>query len=393
MTNSDLINKKVLFALFLVHFSGDFFQSFTKPLLPVLATKFSLTLTQVGLIGGLSMLTAFFIQPIFGYLSDFHSRRIFALFGVMLGAVFIPLVGIASGYGFILMFICLGSMGSAIFHPSAAGMVLLYTPRHAGLSMSIFGMGGTVAFAIGPLVLAGFVTLFGLDRLPYTTLIGLLFLPILMVLLPTSEKSAHKNHTLLKTLKDSLGDVWKSIMVIWILAFTRALLEQTSFTFFPILFASEGYSLISIGSIISLFTVGGSISSLACGHMADRFGFKPVYYFSFALSSPSLYLFVQSVGWLTYVFSFLSGFFVFATLFPSVALAQKVAPKSRSLVSSLIMGLAMGTGGILMPFIGKLADAYGIRAILNCIALMPFLMLIFVRYLPDPKETMDSQVN
>ncbi|MFC1798874.1 MFS transporter [Thermodesulfobacteriota bacterium] len=385
MVNIEPSNKKFIFALFLVHFSGDFFQSFVKPLLPVLATKFSLTLTQVGMIGGLSMLTAFFIQPVFGYLADRHNPRFIALAGVVFGAICIPLVGIASGYGFILIFIGIGSMGSAMFHPSAAGMVSLYTGRHAGLSMSLFGMGGTIAFAIGPVVLAWYVTLFGLERLPYFTLFGLLFIPILITLLPIPQKTAVKEHTFFITLRESLGNVWKPIMIIWALAFTRALLEQATFTFIPMLFSAEGYSLMSIGTIVSLFTVGGSISSLACGHLVDRFGFKPVYYFSFAFSTPSLYLFVHSADWLAYALSFLSGFFIFGTLFPAVALAQKVASKSRSLVSSLIMGLAMGTGGILMPFIGRLADNFGIRPVLSCIALIPFLMLVFVRYLPDPR--------
>jgi len=67
-----------------------------------------------------------------------------------------------------------------------------------------------------------------------------------------------------------------------------------------------------------------------------------------------------------------------------LALAQKVAPENRSLVSSLIMGLAMGTGGILMPFIGRFADAFGIRTVLTFITLIPFAMLIIIRHLPDP---------
>lgn len=311
MANIDSINRKAIFALFLVHFSGDFFQSFVKPLLPVLATKFSLTLTQVGMIGGLSMLAAFFIQPIFGYLAD------------------------------------------------------CYRPR-------------TIALTV-------YVTLLGLERLPYITLLGLLVFPFLMTLIPASEKSVIKEHTFFSTLRDSLGNVWRPILLIWTLAFTRALLEQATLTFIPMLFASEGHSLVSIGAVISLFTIGGSISSLICGHLVDRFGFRPIYFFSFALSPPCLYLFVHSSGWLTYAFAFVAGFIILATLFPAVALAQKVAPRSRSLVSSIIMGLTMGIGGILMPFIGSLADVFGVRPVLSGIALIPFGVLIFIRYLPDPR--------
>jgi len=385
MADTDPINKKVIFSLFLVHFSGDFFQSFVKPLLPVLATKFSLTLTQVGMIGGLSMLTAFFIQPIFGYLADCYRPRTIALTGLLVASICIPLVGTASGYGFVLAFIGFGSIGSAMYHPSAAGMVSRYTDRHAGLSMSLFGLGGTLGFTIGPLFLTVYVTLFGLERLPYTTLLGLLVFPFLMTLIPPSEKPVLKEHTFFSTLRDSLGNVWKPIVLIWALAFIRALTEQVTITFIPMLFASEGYSLVSIGTIISLFTIGGSISSLICGHLVDRFGFRPIYFFSFALSPPCLYLFVHSSGWLTYAFSFVAGFIILATLFPAVALAQKVAPRGRSLVSSIVMGLTMGLGGILLPFIGRLADVFGVRPVLSGIALLPFVMLIFIRYLPDSR--------
>ena len=74
-------------------------------------------------------------------------------------------------------------------------------------------------------------------------------------------------------------------------------------------------------------------------------------------------------------------------MFPSVALAQQVAPQNKSLVSSIIMGLTLGTGGILMPLAGKLADIFSMRPVLIFVAIIPFLMLIFIRYLPEPAKT------
>ncbi|MEX1329441.1 MAG: MFS transporter, partial [Desulfobacterales bacterium] len=100
--------------------------------------------------------------------------------------------------------------------------------------------------------------------------------------------------------------------------------------------------------------------------------------------SPCILLFIHGSGWKLYALAFLSGFLLLATLFPAVALAQKIAPKGRSLVSSIVMGLALGTAGILMPLAGMMADAFGIRAILRCIAFIPMAALIFVCYLPEP---------
>lgn len=381
------INKKVIFALFLIHFIGDFFQSFIRPMLPVLAEKFSLNLTQVGMITGIATFMAFLIQPFFGYLADRYRTRVVLLIGSFVGAICIPLVGIAPYFGIVLLLIGMGSISSAIYHPTAAGMVSTYAGRRTGLSMSIFGLGGTLGFTLGPIVFAGYITLWGLQRLPYLTLLGLAVFMLLFVLIPSSDNKGPTQKDFLGSLRESIGEVWKPVLMIWAIAFSRAFVEQAVLTFIPILTASEGHSLVSVGGMLSLFTVGGSVSAIVCGHLVDRIGFKPVYFFSFALSPPCILLFIHGSGWKLYPFAFLSGFLLLATLFPALALAQKIAPKGRSLVSSIVMGLALGTAGILMPLAGMMADAFGIRRVLSCIALVPLAALVLIYHLPEPGDS------
>lgn len=387
MNDTTAINKKAIFALFLVHFSGDFYLSFVRPLLPVLADKFSLNLTQVGMITAVSTLMAFLIQPVFGFLADRYRPRQILLISSLVGAVCIPLVGVVPAFGFVLLLIGLGSIGSAVYHPTAAGLVSVYAGYHSGFSMSLFGLGGTLGFTLGPIVAASFVMVYGLDRLPVTILFGLLVFLCLTVLLPPTEGGGSKKNESLSAIGKEIGRVWKPIALIWILAVSRGFAEQAGQTFIPVLYANEGHSLVSVGAVLSLFTVGGAMSALVCGHMVDRIGFKPVYYFSFALSSPFLLLFIHGTGWWVYPLAFISGFLMLATLFPGVVLAQQIAPNNRSLVSSIVMGFAMGTSGVLMPLAGRLADAFGIRPVLSVIAMIPFAALIAVRFLPEPERT------
>ncbi len=386
MTHSAEINKKAIFALFLVHFSGDFYLSFVRPLLPVLAEKFSLNLTQVGVITAVMTLMAFLIQPVFGFFADRYQPRQILLISALVGAVCIPLAGVAPAFAVVLVLIGLGSISSAIYHPTAAGMVPVFAGQHAGFSISIFGLGGTLGFTLGPIVAASFVSLYGLNRLPATTLFGFLVFFCLMVLIPAPDVDASQKNESLGSIRETIGKVWRPVALIWILAVSRGFVEQAGQTFIPVLYASEGHSLVTVGAVISLFTVGGSLSALVCGHLVDRIGFKPVYYFSFALSSPFLLLFIHGTGGWVYPLAFISGFLMLATLFPGVALAQHIAPNNRSLVSSIVMGLAMGSAGILMPLAGRLADAFGIRPVLSCIAVIPFAALFAVRYLPEPKK-------
>jgi FSR family fosmidomycin resistance protein-like MFS transporter len=387
VTDAAQINKKAIFALFLIHFIGDFFQSFIRPMLPVLADKFSLSLTQVGMITGIATFMAFLIQPIFGYLADRYRTRLILLIGSLVGAICIPLAGIAPYFGIVLLLIGMGSISSAIYHPTAAGMVSAHAGRRTGLSMSIFGLGGTLAFASGPIVFAGYITLWGLHRLPYLTLLGLSVFVLLFVLIPASDGDGHPQRDFFGSLRDSLGEVWKPVVTIWAIALSRGFVEQALLTFMPVLTASEGHSLVSVGSILSLFTVGGSVSAIVSGHLVDRIGYKPVYLFSFALSSPCMLLFIHGSGWKMYPMAFLCGFLLLATLFPALALAQKIAPKGRSLVSSIVMGLALGTAGIMMPFAGMMADVFGIRTVLSYLAFIPLAALFLIRNLPEPGKS------
>jgi len=380
------IHKKAIFALFLIHFIGDFFQSFVRPLLPVMANKFELSLAQVGLITGIATFMAFLIQPLFGYLADRYKTRLILLIGSFAGAICIPMVGLAPYFWIVLLLIGLGSISSAIYHPTAAGMVSAYAGPRTGLAMSIFGLGGTLGFTLGPIVCSAYVTFMGLQRLPILTIFGLLVFVILFIMIPAADGDGLSRTDFLGMLKESFGEVWKPVLLIWSIAFSRAFVEQSVLTFIPVLAAAEGHSLVSVGGIVSLFTIGGSISALVCGHLVDRIGFKPVYFFSFVLSSPSLLLFINAGGRFIYPFALLAGFFLLATLFPAVALAQKVVPRGRSLVSSIIMGLAMGMAGLMMPLTGKIADIFGIRAVLICIGFIPLAALLLIRNLPEPRE-------
>ena len=74
-----------------------------------------------------------------------------------------------------------------------------------------------------------------------------------------------------------------------------------------------------------------------------------------------------------------------ATMPLGVAMAQELAPRGRSMVSSLMMGLAFGFGGMLAPVTGKLADIFSIREVLYFLAIIPLLTIFVISMLPEKK--------
>jgi FSR family fosmidomycin resistance protein-like MFS transporter len=51
------------------------------------------------------------------------------------------------------------------------------------------------------------------------------------------------------------------------------------------------------------------------------------------------------------------------------------------MASSLMMGLAYGTGGLLTPLTGKLADIFTIQPVLAALAFIPLLTAVLIYYL------------
>jgi FSR family fosmidomycin resistance protein-like MFS transporter len=378
--NTDI---KVIIGLTLVHFIGDFYSSFINPLLPVFVQKYALTLTEVGLLAGLSRFLAFIVQPTVGYLADYYRTRFFILGGPFLAIVFIALVGVAPNYLVLLVFISLGSIGSSMFHPSTAGMISAYAGRNFALSMSVFNTGGTFAFGLGPLFITYLVGTYGLEISPVTMIFGLAIMMVLLKIVPSPQGEGLARLGFIGSLKEILGSVWKPIVLIWVVMVLRAFVGHSFRTFIPVLYAQEGYSLVAVGAVISLFTVAGTVSGLLAGHLSDRVGYKPIFYLAHGLTTPSLVLLLYLRGNWVFCGAFLAGFFAMATLPLGVAMAQELAPKGRSMVSSLMMGFAFGLGGIMMPLTGKLAEIFSIRGILLSLAIIPCLTIFLIALLPE----------
>lgn len=374
---------RVIFALTLVHFMGDFYSSFISPLFPLYVARLDLSLTQVGLIAGVSRFLAFIVQPSVGYLADRYQSRLFALGGLLLAVVFIPLSGIAPSFLILLACIAVGSIGSSMFHPAVTGMVPLYAGRHAGFAMSLFNTGGTTAFAVGPLFITWFAATFGLEKVPFTMLIGLAAAVYLFFTVPRPVSEELGQYGFIGSLRATLGHAWRPLTLIWLVMVLRAIVGQAFATFMPVLFVQRGYSLVAAGAIFALFTLAGTLSGLLAGGLSDRVGFRPIFVAAHALMAPVLILMLYLPGAWVYAGAFCGGFFTLATLPLGVVMAQTLAPRGRSMVASLMMGFAYGLGGAFSPLIGKLADLFSIHQVLVGVTLLAPLTLVLIARFPD----------
>ena len=85
----------------------------------------------------------------------------------------------------------------------------------------------------------------------------------------------------------------------------------------------------------------------------------------------------------------IGGLFLQSTLPVNVTFGQSLAPVSAATVSSLMMGFAWGMGGFSVPFVGMLADRYGIERTLVGLAITPLFAAACA--LPLPKTAQDDR--
>ena len=262
-------------------------------------------------------------------------------------------------------------------------MVPLYSGRKIGLSMSIFNTGGTFGFAVGPVFITWFAAAYGLGAIPVTMVFGLALSAYLFFAVPQPRSEGLAGLGFIGALQDSLGTVWKSVALIWLVMVLRAVVGQSFLTFMPVFYVNKGYSLVSAGAMFSLFTVAGTISGILGGHLSDRIGYKPIFFAAFAVMTPALCLLFYLPGNWVYPGVALAGAAVLAPLPLGVVMAQELAPRGRAMVSSLMMGLAYGLGGIITPLVGKLCDLFAIQAVLQTVALIPLATLGLIWFFPQ----------
>lgn len=81
----------------------------------------------------------------------------------------------------------------------------------------------------------------------------------------------------------------------------------------------------------------------------------------------------------------MAGFVLVSSFSVTVALAQAYLPRHLGMAAGLIVGLAIGTGGLGVTLLGWIADHWGLYAALHLIVFLPLAGLAAALCLPEPR--------
>jgi FSR family fosmidomycin resistance protein-like MFS transporter len=382
-------NLRLLVAASLVHFLNDFYIAFLAPLLPLVVTRFHLSLTLAGLLATILNTSAAMSQPLFGALADRMPRRVFVVVGPLLSATGMGLMGLAPSYGVLIVLLFIAGTGTAAFHPQGAATAGQASGRRKGAGLSLFVAGGELGYALGPLVIAVVVAARGLDATWTVALPGIMASLLLARSFPRVRDLPSRARA--RSLHADLAGVLRPLIILWFFVVLRSVVITSYQTFIPLLLTQRGGSLVAGGAAAFLFGGIGAIGGISGGMFSDRIGRRRMLALSLILSAPLLFAFIRGHGASTYVFLAAGGIAVYLSAAVTIVMAQELLPHRAGVASSIVMGLAWGTAGLALTGVGALADAVGLANALGLLLLLFVPALGAVLMLPKTLDTAAEQ--
>ena len=377
---------RLLSFLALGHMVIDINQGSFPVILPFLKDALNLSYAATGLIVLAANITSSLIQPLFGYLADKTARRWLLPISVLFSAVGLGFLGLAPSYGAVLALVVITGFGVAAYHPEGYRTATAVAGDRKATGVSIFSTGGNIGIALGPPLLTVLLTTYGLPGSLGMLVPGLLVAALLTAVLPRLSAPAPtvaRDRASAAGAQTMVGAMSLLILVVAIRSWTQ--LGFTTFMPFYWRDVLHGDPRL-VGTLLAVFLGAGAIGTLAAGPVADRVGVRRYVVSVFLLATPLAvgFLFVRSSA-LVFVLLALLGFVLVSTFTVSVVLGQAYLPRNPGMASGLIVGFAIGAGGIGASALGWVADHWGLTAALGISAVMPLAGFLVALFLPDPK--------
>lgn len=376
--------KNTLTGLAAAHLVTDIYMPVLPAILPLLIAQNGYSYLAAGLLVTAYNLTSSFTQPVIGWLSDTRGFTVSISASLLVSAVFVALMGIARDYYVIMAFAVIAALGHACFHPTALSLTSrLCTSGNRGRITSYFVVGGNIGYAIGPVLAGALAWWFGLPGLLFLIFPAIAMYFALKILLPGGIAAARALHAAQEGYSGEAPPKWP-FAVLMIASVLRSWAVFAALTYLPMYLVAQGTELVTATMIMTLMLLCGVTGQIAGGRISDRFGRKEFMVFALAGAIPFFCLFMATSGILAIIALLCFGFCLWATFSVAVAMGHELLPQNVGLASGMMLGLAIGFGGLGVAVSGVIADHWSLAAALATIPVPIAAAVVLMAVLPYP---------
>jgi MFS transporter, FSR family, fosmidomycin resistance protein len=368
--NKTKISYPTITILSIAHMLNDLYSNFLPQLLPFLVIALNLNATRAAIIVSAFSISSSFSQPLFGYFLDRQGKRWLVYIGTLWMAALLSLTGLVQNYALLVVLAGFAGLGTAAFHPQASTMVSIVSGDRKAVLLSAFVAFGNIGFALSPLLLIPLLERFGLGATIYTIIPGILVALLLLFFAPRNDVLAGNAPSFSDVVK-SLVSARRELSAITAVIALRSLAYTGLLTILPLYFQSKELSTIVSGYLVFIMLFAGAIGGILGGFISDMYGRKPLIVGSLILATPLFYAFLSTQGIISIVFLALAGASLLSSFSVTIVATQEAIPNNKSLAAGLSMGFAGGLGGLLVIFIGKIGDIYGLNVAISILFLLP----------------------
>ena len=383
-TTTDKFQTGQVLPVVAAHLTHDIYTASVAPLLPVLIEKLSLSLFQAGALSACLQIPSL-LNPFFGYLADRVNLRFIVILAPAITATLLSSIGFPSSFvSLAVLLFCAGTIIAA-FHATAPAMIGRVSGRRVGLGMSLFMVGGELAYTLGPLLAVWAVSVWTLDGLWRAVVLG--WAASLVMFWRFGKNGAgiaaqpQKPGSLHLILPEMVG-VFIPLSLITL--FRQPLMESLS-TFLPTYLSERGASLWVSGASLSIFELSGIPGLFLSGMASDRFGRKNVLILTSIVSSALALLFINLTGWPAVIALMALGFFSLSVMPVFLAMAQEHFPNNRAVANSLVMMIIFVLRPLGTLAVGYMGDHLGLQSAFFWGALVYLLTVPAILALPARK--------
>ena len=379
----------ILVSLSVCHLLNDMNQSLVPALYPVLKDNYHLDFGQIGLITLAFQLTASMLQPVIGLVTDRRPQPFSLPIGMASSLIGLLLLSVAHSYIAILFAAALVGLGSSVFHPESSRVARMASGGRHGFAQSLFQVGGSTGSAIGPLLAAFIVVPHGQGSVAWFSAAALLAIFLLANvslwysrnMKPRAARGGSASGAAYAVL--SRKRVLGAIVVLVALLFSKNVYTSSLSSYYTFyLIHKFGLSVQSAQLHLFVFLGAVAAGTFAGGPIGDRFGRKPVIWFSILGTFPfALMLPYASLFW-TGILSVAIGLILASAFAAIVVYAQELVPGRVGLMAGMFFGFSFGLGGLGAAVLGEIADWTSIDTVYRLCSFLPLIGML-TAFLPN----------
>ena len=382
-------NFAILVSLSVCHLLNDTNQSLLSAIYPILKDSYRLDFAQVGLITLAFQFTASMLQPVVGMVSDRRPQPFSLPVGMGCTLAGLLLLSVAGSFPVILVAAALVGIGSSIFHPEASRVARMASGGRYGFAQSLFQVGGSSGSAIGPLLAAFVVVPHGQASIAWFALVALLAIALL-----TQISFWYRRHPSIAQPRGGLhapsaraplprAKTAVAIAVLIALLFSKNVYTASLSSFYTFYLIQKFHVSVQNAQIhLFVFLAALVAGTLAGGQIGDRFGRKPVIWFSILGALPFALMLPYATLFWTGVLSALIGLILSSAFSAILVYAQDLLPGRVGMVAGIFYGFSFGLAGLGAAALGQIADLTSIDTVYRICSFLPLIGLL-TAFLPN----------